>query len=458
MLTSSSPPPKRSRSSRNRCGPPGKSSTSNGAASISPSTAGAAITGLSNPRPRLPARPSLSDEQQAMVRHLTSSGNAVDVVVGRAGSGKTFALDAIRDAYETAGHRVIGTALSARAAKELQSGSGIPSQTIASLQSALSTGRARLDDKTAVVIDEAAMVGTRHLAALLADANRAGAKVIAVGDHRQLPEIEAGGLFRALADRLDTVTLVANLRQTDPVERAALVDLRHGRVDQALGRLARHGKITLADNGEALRDQLVADWAGHRDDGKHVVMAALRRADIADLNARAHTQLRNAGRLGPAVLTVDDVNFHVGDVVLAHRNRYDLGILNGETAKVTGASARHLHLKVDGQRPKLAVPLEYIADGHLTHGYATTVHKAQGITCDIALLLGGDGLFQELGYTGLSRGRDRNQLYVVANRELMTSADRAPDPVAHIRSALAVPHAQTAAVDLLSTLTKAKGR
>ena len=391
-----------------------------------------------------------------MVRRLTKSGNAVDVVVGRAGSGKTFALDAVRDAYETAGYRTVGTALSARAAKELQSGSGIPSQTIASLRSALDTGRARLDDRTVLVIDEAAMVGTRHLAGLLADANRAGAKVIAVGDHRQLPEIEAGGLFRALADRLDTVTLTANRRQTDPAERAALLDLRHGRIDRALGRLTRHGNITLADNSDQLRDLMIADWAAYRADGKHTVMAALRRSDIADLNARAQPHLNETGQLGPAVLTVDDVTFCIGDQVLAHRNRYDLGILNGETATVIGADRHHLHVHVDDQRPHLRLPHSYISDGHLTHGYATTVHKAQGSTCDVALLLGDDGLFRELGYTALSRGRERNQLYVVANRDLIAAVDRAPDPLAHLRHALGVSRAQTVATD--HHRTHAKGR
>ena len=74
------------------------------------------------------ARPSLSDEQSEMIRRLTLSGNSVDIVVGRPGSGKTFALDAVRASYEASGYRVIGTALAARAGKELEAGSGIPSR------------------------------------------------------------------------------------------------------------------------------------------------------------------------------------------------------------------------------------------------------------------------------------------------------------------------------------------
>lgn len=400
-----------------------------------------------DPSEALASRPSLSAEQQRMVQHLTTSGNTVDVIVGRAGSGKTFALDAVRDAYEHHGYRLVGTALSARAAKELQAGSGINAQTVASLQAALDRGRARLDDRTVLVIDEAAMVGTRQLAALLAEAHRTNAKVIAVGDHHQLPEIDAGGLFRALVERSDTVSLVDNRRQRDPIERAALTDLRHGNIDAALGRFARHGNITLGDNADQLRDQLIADWADHRGGGADVIMAALRRSDIADLNARAQQRLRNDGRLGRPVLTVDDTTFHVGDQVQTHRNRYDLGVLNGEIATVIGADHTGLHVHIDAQRPHLRLPLDYLESGQLTLGYATTVHKAQGRTCDVALLLGDDGLFRELGYTGLSRGRERNQLYLVANRDLFDSTERAPDPLAHLRSALSHSQAQTAATD-----------
>jgi len=159
------------------------------------------------------ARPSLSDEQSEMIRRLTLSGNSVDIVVGRPGSGKTFALDAVRASYEATGYRVLGTALAARAGKELEAGSGIPSRTAASLQTAIAGGMLQLDSRTVLVIDEAAMVGTRMLAAIASEANAAGSKVIAVGDPKQLPEIQAGGLFSGLAQRLGPHELTGNRRQ-----------------------------------------------------------------------------------------------------------------------------------------------------------------------------------------------------------------------------------------------------
>lgn len=94
------------------------------------------------------ARPSLSDEQRAMVSQLCLAGRPADVVIGRAGAGKTFTLDAVREAYQSSGHRVLGVSLAARGARELQSGSGIASSTAHSLHNALAAGRSRLRPAT----------------------------------------------------------------------------------------------------------------------------------------------------------------------------------------------------------------------------------------------------------------------------------------------------------------------
>ncbi len=78
-------------------------------------------------------RRTLTDEQERMVRRLTSSRAGVEVVVGKAGTGKTYALDAARDVWESSGIRVTGVALAARAALELQASAGIRATTLARL-------------------------------------------------------------------------------------------------------------------------------------------------------------------------------------------------------------------------------------------------------------------------------------------------------------------------------------
>ena len=296
-----------------------------------------------------------------------------------------------------------------------------------------------------LVVDEAGMVGTRQLAALATETARAQAKLILVGDPKQLPAVEAGGLFTALSTRLPVVELVDNRRQADPVERQVVAALRHGHARFAVRRLDARGHVTVATNGDTLREQLVADWHTHRANGADVVMGALHRADVTDLNTRAHALLEQHGELGPLVALVDERRFCVGDQVLAGRNRYDLGLVNGDLATVTGPTPTgdglRLHLPARGE---VDVPVDYVRD-HLAHAYARTVHKTQGLTCDVALLLGDDTLFTELGYTGLTRGRTENRLYAV-----VPTLDTAPDgthDLDHVITALQTSRAKTAAHD-----------
>jgi len=85
---------------------------------------------------------------------------------------------------------------------------------------------------------------------------------------------------------------------------------------------------------------------------------------------------------------------------------------NGTLGTVVGSDGHDLVVDTDdGERRTL--PLHYIIDGQLTHAYAFTIHRAQGLTVDVALLLGDDTLFAEAGYTGITRGRDQNRLYLV---------------------------------------------
>lgn len=287
------------------------------------------------------------------------------------------------------------------------------------------------------------MLGTRLLAALAEEANRANAKVVLVGDPKQLPPVEAGGLFATLGERVDVIELRENRRQRDPEERAITAALRNGRTRLAVQRLDEHGHVTLAHNSDALREQMVLDWWRQRDAGRDVVMGAVHRSDVRDLNSRAHAALEATGQLGPHVATVDEQRYCVGDRVLALKNRYDLGILNGDLGRVVGADGRGIRICCDGGRD-VTLPLDYVTD-HLQHGYARTVHKTQGLTCEVALLLGDDTLYAELGYTGLTRGSEENHLYAVAAEP----GDADGHVLDHVVRALDTSRAKTAAVDYL---------
>jgi ATP-dependent exoDNAse (exonuclease V) alpha subunit len=358
------------------------------------------------------AHPTLSEEQRHMVSTLVGSGAPTQVVVGRAGAGKTFALDAARMAWESAGHRVIGTALAARAAAELQSGAGIPSTTLDRLLADLERPGplSGLAPRTTVVVDEAGMVETRKLARLLDHAERWQAQVVLVGDPRQLPEVGAGGAFRALARQLPVIELVDNRRQAEAWERDALAELRSGSVATAVSAYERAGRITLAPDAESAREALVDAWWSSFRSGEHAMMYALRRTDVDNLNKRARAHMAAAGLLGDEHLVAAGREFAPGDRVMCLRNDRRLGVANGTTGTATSVSGGEVAL-ADGTR----LPPSYLAAGHLTHAYASTVHKAQGATVDRAFLLGSDQLYREAGYVGLSRARLSNELFVVSS-------------------------------------------
>jgi Ti-type conjugative transfer relaxase TraA len=361
-------------------------------------------------------RRTLTDEQAAMVRRLTSSGAGVEVVVGKAGTGKTYALDAARGAWEASGIRVTGVALAARAALELEASAGIRSMTLARLLGQLDDDRhgSPLQPGSVLVVDEAGMIGTRQLARLLHHAEQQSVKVVLVGDPRQLPEIDAGGLFRALTTRLPAIELTDNRRQAHSWEQSALDELRHGNPDTALATYRKHGRIRTADTAEQLRATLVDDWWDTaRQDLAGSLMIALRRDDVDELNHRARAKMLAAGQLtGPTLVTPDGVELQAGDRIVCLRNDRRLGVVNGTRATITGIDVTRRSLEaVDDRGVQLLLPAGYLDARHVTHGYAITGHKAQGLTCDHTYTLGTETLYREWGYVAMSRGRITNQLY-----------------------------------------------
>jgi len=363
----------------------------------------------------------LSAGQIAGVHQLISSGHGVEVVVGPAGAGKTVALDAARRSWEAGGHVVIGTALAAVAARRLEQGAGIRSLSLTRMLADLdqldpASGRpAGLPENAIVVVDEAGMVGTRQLARVLAHTAAASAKLVLVGDPAQLPEIEAGGLFAALARHLDPVTLKGNLRQQAAWEQAALIQLRRGDVRAALDAYLAGGRVHVALNTERLTERIVSDYLTAADEARDTVILTSTRADARRLGDAVRQRLIDAGALGPLEAIVEtegeSIGFRAGDQVVATRNDYPRELLNGTRGQVAAVHLDRGSLSLaidDGHR--IEVPIGWAA-GRLEHGYAMTCHRAQGLTVDTALLYGSAALCREAGYVGMSRGRHANHVY-----------------------------------------------
>jgi conjugative relaxase-like TrwC/TraI family protein len=396
-------------------------------------------------RAALAARPQLSVEQRHVIERLCGSDRWIDVLVAPAGAGKTTVLAASHDAWAASGITVTGAAVAGRAAHELADTARIDATTIAAFL-ARPKDDCGITRDSILVVDEAGMVGTRQLHELMLRAFANHARLVLVGDPHQLPEIDAGGLFAHLAQDLPTLTLTANRRQREAWERAALAQLRNGDLDTALDAYAAHGRITINDHHAATLQQCVADWAAGRASGADVVMLASLRSDVEQLNRLARTAMRDAGHLTGAHVNTITGAFQVGDEIVCLRNNRRLELTNGTRGVIidTDPRRRTLTIKtITGEHR--TIPVSYLDQGHVTHGYALTVHKAQGLTTERVYAVIGDDAYRELGYTALSRGRTTNQLYITRTDDEWTSTKS--DPVVDLQHALGVSRQQRLATE-----------
>src|SRR5450432_2079307 len=198
----------------------------------------------------------LSGEQADALVHVTNERD-LDIAVGYAGTGKSAMLNVARGAWEAAGYEVRGVTLSGIAAENLESGSGIASRTIASMEHGWQQGRDLLTTRDVLVIDEAGMVGTHQLERVVSHAAEAGAKVVLVGDPQQLQAIEAGAAFRSIHERHGGSEIGEVRRQREDWQRDATRDLANRRTGNALEAYRSHGMVHEAQTREQARDDLI---------------------------------------------------------------------------------------------------------------------------------------------------------------------------------------------------------
>jgi Ti-type conjugative transfer relaxase TraA len=360
---------------------------------------------------------SLSEEQRTALNHLIEAPR-LRVLEGLAGTGKSHLLGAAREAWEASGHEVRGAALAGKAAKGLQVGSGIRSQTVHSLLNDVKNGRNPLTNRTVLVIDEAGMIGSRQFARLLEATDAAQAKIVLVGDANQLQPIEAGQLFERIGQEVGVARLTDIRRQRGAADRAMVRALASGDTRAALDSLQARGRVhTAADLENAMRE-LVHDWAAARDVYKpnDDLMLGATRADTRELNRLARGALREQGELqrervieaaqGPLVLAE-------GDRIVITRNAKLLDMMNGDLATVTTLTERHGEVEITAQLDEGRTRTWRVKDHpHVEHGYAITVHKAQGASVERAYVLAHESMSaREWSYVAGSRAREAVHLY-----------------------------------------------
>jgi conjugative relaxase-like TrwC/TraI family protein len=370
----------------------------------------------------------MSEEQLAAIDHLSTRSGRIQILEGHAGAGKSTALVPVRYALESKGFEVIGCSLQGKKAGGLERDTGIRSQTIASLLIAV-RGYEREDGteagptktltaKSVIVVDEAAMNDTRLMAGLIRETEKAGAKLILVGDESQVPPVAAGNPFKTLKKELGYAEVTENRRQKETWQKEASREIRAGQVAEGLQKYLAADMIVLAKDREEAIDKTVEAWAKTFDPKapEKTLLTAYKRADVLELNAAARSEISDL-LTGPRVeTTVRDRDgnsegkreFQAGERLYFKKNDRKLGVMNGETGTL-----EKIDVTSDGKECSFAVkmdngsrirfdPRDY---AQIDYGYAVTIHKSQGETVDFSSnLVTGMGL--NALYVQLTRHRD----------------------------------------------------
>lgn len=391
----------------------------------------------------------LSVDQARAVANIAHSPHLVQPLQAPAGAGKTHSLQALRAAAHRGHKNVLVVAPTGKAVDEaMRDGAGDRGLTVAKALHLLDDDQLDIDRRAVLVVDEASMLGTPELRRLLETTTAAQTKLVLVGDAYQLSPVKArGGMFEHLCEELPWSQRLNEVwRMRDPQERDASLALRSARgnrLRKAIGWYRNNGRLHTGDSIAMANDATNA-YLQARAEGKDVAILC-DRWEIADaINRKLHGAL-SAQAAPPADAAADkarlftdtvrvgrDQDVRAGDIITSRNNDAALTVEPGtshrageQVDQVRNGNRWHV-VGVDAQRGRIAA--ERLTDGartifdgdylreHITLGYATTVHAAQGMTVGSTTRPGvcwtilSERASRAMAYVGMTRGRDENHL------------------------------------------------
>ncbi len=384
---------------------------------------------------------SLSDEQINTLKHMTQD-KQLSLVVGVAGAGKTTIIAGAKEAYESQGYRVRGAAPSGIAAAGLKE-IGMNASTLHSLEYRIKIAKKIMDEndgkplsvkqhnfiqntmltnKDILIVDEAGMFSAKQMNNITQLCQESGAKLVLVGDPEQLQSIEAGAAFRTILERNDSATITEVRRQKTQWQREVTMQLSHGKTADAIHAYDKQGCIKRTKSRSAAQAQLVKDMvASYRaDPNKSRLVLAYTKADVAELNERIKAEMVKLGKVShnniETTVTVNDgdieyqdkADFAIGDRIMFRKNDKQLGVMNGTFGTLRQADDGVFHVELDNGHMVTFSTEEY---NHLQLGYATTVHKSQGMTVDESYVLATPHFDRHTTYVAMSRHKQQVKLY-----------------------------------------------
>ena len=364
----------------------------------------------------------MSAEQERALDAVTGP-ERLAVLVGAAGTGKGVVIDAAARAEQDAGREVFGIAVSGSTTERL----GLDSPaleghtlTLDALVMRANGGRLRVGPETTVVLDEAGMVDHKRLDALTDLIDRSGAKLIAVGDGKQLPSIGPGGMFDRIAHRAPTAELADIHRTSDPQERRAWAALRAGEPERAMAHYKARSQLFLTDTREQAGEAAVQRWAEltkTHDIREVALITDASNVEVDRLNARAQHLRAERGELGQAEVALPHKHYGLreGDRIVftaQHRPPGQPRVENGARGHVSDIhDDRGVTVTLDISERRVTLAGEELESLRL--GYAQHIYREQGATVERTVVVtGGWQMSREAAYVEASRARNGTEWYV----------------------------------------------
>ncbi|MFC5506728.1 MobF family relaxase [Bosea massiliensis] len=377
----------------------------------------------------------LSLEQQDAA--LAAAGSqAVAIIEGAPGSGKTTTLAPIVSAYRGAGYRVLGAASAWRIARMLQNDLGIEARATASWIEKVKRGHKILDQNTVLIVDEAGLLSSRDMHAILSEVQQAQAKLILVGDRGQLQAIGAGPGLDLVSRSVAAARVETIVRQHDAWARDAVRDFGAGEAGRALDAFAERGLLVEVRGARAAITAIVDRWEAGQDADPtaSTLLLARTNAQVGAISREVRSRLKDRGLIRGLEIEIAGVtpSGHASQIMLAAGDHIrflvrndELGVVNGSTGTVTKVMEQPERDAPDGRR----VRIEAVTGGRLVTfdpaafadetgrvrlgwGYASSIYGSQGLTVDRTLVLADPALDRHDIYVAASRARIETMLVV----------------------------------------------
>lgn len=370
----------------------------------------------------------LTDQQRGVVNFVAMETGGVACIQGQAGTGKTATAGAWLGAFRAAGYEVIGTSTAKKAADKLEAETGMTSVSCAKLLSDLDRGSLKLSDKSVVVVDEAGMVGAKTLGAIQEHADRAGSKLVLLGDPLQLQPVEAGSPFRMMVESQGSAAMTEIRRQKQDADKALAQAFYNGASgEQIVGDWQKRGQLQAGDKPREAVAMLVRDYLADQAPADDKLVIAATHADCAAINHGIRDGLKSQGRLkGEATVQVQgkikgekhDMAVAPGDRLLFKKNDNGLGVVNGQVCTVKkveqdkdGAHTLTVGIAQEGGKER-DLTFSTKQFDRLGYAYAGTTHAAQGQGAgQVYWLARPQGLDRNLGLVAFTRTKNTFKAY-----------------------------------------------